>query len=79
MLSFRNFFMAVGSGEGACPSQVMVIKLKIKEMHFNNVSVDHWGHTFYKKILYMFTLLIDCTSLLNRFYCYLQFVWYGWQ
>jgi len=35
----------------------MVIKFKIKEMHFKNA--NHWEHTLYKKILNMFTLLKD--------------------
>jgi len=61
MLSFRNFFGGLGP-------QMMVIKLKIKEMHFKNAHVNHWAHTLYKKILNTFTLLVDCTSLLQQYY-----------
>jgi len=39
MLSFHNFFQEEGLERGLAPSQMMVIKLKIKKMHFKNV--DH--------------------------------------
>jgi len=39
------------------------MKLNIKEMHFKNV--DQWVHTLYKKILNMYTMLKDGTSLLQ--------------
>jgi len=60
MLNFRNFFLGVGQGGGLPPSQMIVIKLHIKEMHFKNV--DHWAHALYMKILNTFKLLKDCTS-----------------
>jgi len=37
----------------------MVIKFKIKEMHFMNV--NHWAHALYRKILNTFTLLFAPT------------------
>jgi len=44
---------------------MMVIKLMIKEMHFKNVDVSQLAHTLYKKILDMFTLLIDLLHFFN--------------
>jgi len=62
---FSKFFLGGESGEAPAPPQVMVIKLKIKEMYFKNV--DQWVHALYKKILNTYTLLKlkDCTSLLQ--------------
>jgi len=55
------------SGKGAC--QIMVIKLKIKEMHFKNVNVDHWVHALYMKILNMFIVCVCvCTVCVLWFY-----------
>jgi len=47
MSSFHIFFLRVRSGEGLAPPQIIVIKLKIKEMHFKNVDVNHWVHSAY--------------------------------
>jgi len=34
---------------GLLPLQMVVIKLRIKEMHLKNVNVNHWAHALYKK------------------------------
>jgi len=65
MLSF-HIFSGEGLWRGLSPPQMIVVKLNLKEMHFKNV--DHWVHALYKKILNLFTLLMDCTSLLHHFY-----------
>jgi len=55
MLTFQEFIQREGLGRGQARSQIMVIKLNIKEMHFKNV--HHWEHAFCKKILNTFSRL----------------------